>query len=293
MIIRKVKIDELDEICLFIEKMNSEEKNQIGYCGDEFGDIKDYLTNDFGDTRFEESFIIAKNKNEIVGLIGFDSDIEDKSVEIWGPFIKYGNEEIFEELWENTLEILSQKIKKANFFINIENTIALNFAEMVGCKKISEEYVMEICRTDISNENDKNVNYLDKKDNESFVKLHNSIFPKTYYSGETIISRVNETRKVFSYTKEDKLLGYIYCEIQNDFGSANIEFFAVDENYRKKGIGSSLMNKALNWIFSFKSIDTISLCVNAKKTGAIKLYRKAGFRYKHHLVYLLKEFDTR
>lgn len=36
---------------------------------------------------FNESSIVSIEDGEIIGVIGFDSDLEDNSAEIWGLFI--------------------------------------------------------------------------------------------------------------------------------------------------------------------------------------------------------------
>ncbi len=88
--------------------------------------------------------------------------------------------------------------------------------------------------------------------------------------------------------KADELAGYIYVEAEPEFGEGNIEFFAVNELQRSKGIGKKLLIMGLKWLFLFDSISSIKLCVNLKNEKAINLYKKVGFKQKHQLSYFSK-----
>ncbi len=58
--------------------------------------------------------------------------------------------------------------------------------------------------------------------------------------------------------------------------AASIETLAVDEAYRRRGIGTSLLNKLFE-IFRTNGIDLVTLSVPAEETEARKLYQKLGF----------------
>ncbi|MGV3465591.1 MAG: GNAT family N-acetyltransferase, partial [Heyndrickxia sp.] len=82
---------------------------------------------------------------------------------------------------------------------------------------------------------------------------------------------------------------YIYVEANPEFGEANIEFFAVKEEFRGKGLGRRLLNIALQWLFSYENIHEVTLCVNSVNEKAIRLYQKAGFEHVHDLCFFSKK----
>lgn len=53
---------------------------------------------------------------------------------------------------------------------------------------------------------------------------------------------------------------------------------SVIDGFRENGVGSALMNYALEWAKSRKEIEKISLSVFSTNERAIKLYKKLGFR---------------
>ena len=70
---------------------------------------------------------------------------------------------------------------------------------------------------------------------------------------------------------------------------ASIETLAVDENYRRRGIATSLLT-AIFEAFKAKEIDLVTLSVPAVEVAAIKLYGKIGFEPRGH--FLWKRLDS-
>lgn len=282
------KKEDIKKISRFIAELNIKEENHIAYCGTDREEIENSLIEDITDVTFDESFIIATEEDEIVGLIGFDADIERNNVEIWGPFIKIDRGNILADMWDKMMKLLPKEIETINMFINNKNENCLELARDLDFSKKSEESILEIERSTIDNLDEIHLMELDIKDYESMEELHDKSFPNTYYSGEEIISRLNNNRKVFVCKEADELAGYIYVEAELEFGEGNIEFFAVNELQRSKGIGKKLLTMGLKWLFLFDSISSIKLCVNLKNEKAINLYKKVGFKQKHQLSYFSK-----
>ena len=85
---------------------------------------------------------------------------------------------------------------------------------------------------------------------------------------------------------ENKILGFVYGRESNPPAealdkwksrkAASIETLAVDEDYRRQGIATSLLT-ALFEKFTQKEIDLVTLSVPAVEVAAMKLYGKLGF----------------
>jgi len=279
------KKEDIKQIASFIAELNSKEESHIGYCGTDKEEIENSLIEDITDIPFQESFIVAKEDEKLIGVLGFDSDIESNSAEIWGPFIIENKWDIAVKLWERMIDILPKEINILRLFVNKKNKNCIRFAANLKFNKISEETILVFERKDITDLQDITMIELSSDYYEDMKSLHDKIFPNTYYSGSQIIDRINDYRKVFIDVKNNRLSGYIYAEVSPEFGEGSIEFFAVDESVRGKGIGSKLLTMALRWIFSFESIDNITLCVNSGNEKALNLYKKVGFKEKHQLCY--------
>lgn len=282
------KKEDIKEISEFIARLNYKEESHIAYCGNDSEEIENSIMDDITDIAFDESFIIAIEDDEIIGVLGFDADIERNNAEIWGPFIEEEKWNVVTQLWDKMVELLPKEVKLLNMFINNKNNNCLELANDLKFNKVSEESIIKFERSNIGSLDEVCLIELDIDDFEAMKELHDKTFPNTYYSGEEIVSRLNIYRKVFVCKEDTKLVGYIYVESEPEFGEGNIEFFAVNESQRSKGVGSKLLKMALKWLFSFNSINSFTLCVNSGNENAINLYKKIGFKQKHQLSYFTK-----
>lgn len=283
------KKEDIKKISSFIAKINSKEENHIGYCGTNSEEIANSLMKDIIDISFNKSFIIGIEDEKIIGVLGFDTDFESNSAEIWGPFLKEDKWDIVAEMWSKMIEILPKGIGLISMFINKKNRNCLRLADSFHFIKESEEIILSFERTYAHKLQDISIIELSTVYYEDMQLLHDKVFPNTYYSGSQIIERLNNHRKVFIDIKNNKLTGYIYVEVNPKFGEGRIEFFAVDELQRGKSIGSKLLTMALKWLFTFDSINNIILCVNSENKKALDLYKRVGFKQKHQLYYFTKK----
>lgn len=272
--------ENLEKIAEFMAVMNMRKENHIGYCGDNKEEILGTLQEDFLSNK---SLMFLSDEKEIVAVLGVDLDIENKTAEIHGPFVdeKYGVN-LALKLWNNILPLIPNKINKANIFFNYKNSLAMEFANSLNFNFKSNEFVLSLNREDrIENLSD-GVRILKDDEKEEFIKLHDNIFPNTYYSGEMIVNKINSKNKVYIYKDKDEIQGYVYVEVHPEAQQGNIEYLGVNPNFRGRGLGVSLLSMAIDFVFSHDVIMEIILCVNCDNE-AIKLYEKCGFKEKNFL----------
>lgn len=101
-------------------------------------------------------------------------------------------------------------------------------------------------------------------------KLHKN-FEKTYHM-ETEINNINSI--ILVNEEEKKINAYLYAVKTID----NIDILSiyVEEKYRKKNLGSSLLEELINNNRYLKQ--SIMLEVSTNNTPAINLYKKMGFQ---------------
>ncbi|MFO1446178.1 GNAT family N-acetyltransferase [Bacillus sp. Bva_UNVM-123] len=287
--IKVMKIEDVEIISKFISQLNNKEKSHIGYCGKDSKEIANSLLNDLSDIKYTDSFVGAYEQNQLIGLLGFDACLENNSAEIWGPFIHEDKWDVVHALWRKMSNLLPSDIRSLSMFPNIKNHNARNFAKYHSFSKQSKQTILTFHQEDKNELADIEMIELSKRDIPAMKKLHNEVFPHTYFNGDQIVHRINSNRKVFILTNQNDLSGYIYVEAEPKFGEGSIEFFAVRESERGKGIGGKLLTVALKWLFTFEKINSITLCVNSSNDKAISLYKKIGFKHVHDLCFLTKE----
>jgi ribosomal-protein-alanine N-acetyltransferase len=70
----------------------------------------------------------------------------------------------------------------------------------------------------------------------------------------------------------DKLIGFVMGERER--GTGWIATFGVDPDYRRRGIGTDLLDAVERQLGS----DSVRLCVRVSNEPAIRLYERAGYR---------------
>lgn len=83
---------------------------------------------------------------------------------------------------------------------------------------------------------------------------------------------LSDTDSVYNYMDNDKVLGYL--EIRLVDGVIDIMNIFVNEENRKQGIATSLMEE----MFNKENYSRIMLEVNEHNDEAIRLYNKLGFK---------------
>ncbi|WP_223702344.1 GNAT family N-acetyltransferase [Sutcliffiella deserti] len=287
--IRKMNENDLELAANFISQLNQAAESHIGYCGMEGKEIASSLKDDVTDVPYWESFILAYAEDELIGVLGFDGDLENKSGEVWGPFLKLEKWGFAPEMWEAMKGLLPEKIDELYMFPNKKNHACIDLARNMGFNHHSDQTILKVKKENFSLVQSTVFQEISASYYAEFELLHDTTFPSTYYSGKQIIERLNNHHKLFITEEQNELSGYIYVEVEPEFGEASIEFFAVNELHRGNGIGAQLLTIALQWIFTFNKIYSVTLCVNSTNQKAINLYRKMGFDQVHDLCFFRKK----
>lgn len=134
----------------------------------------------------------------------------------------------------------------------------------------------------------KNVNELAKQVQE----LHVLWRPDLFLSVENVIreedfERFIENKEIVVAKLQDEIVGYMMFSIKEIIKNImryrkqiSIEAICVDEKYRGKGIGTSLLNYAKK-IGKENHCTDIYLTVNEENEDAIRLYEKFGLKVKN------------
>ncbi|KGP91987.1 hypothetical protein N780_15545 [Pontibacillus chungwhensis BH030062] len=272
---------DLKELAQFIAKLNQNPSTHIGYAGDEQVEIHDTLMSDFSDLDPSSSFSVCYVDGQIIGAIGVDVDLSDESGEVWGPFIMEGTGyNLAERLWDELLVTLPTSINTFSFLIHKDNDPAQTFLTRKEARKCQSHIVLQATLAQKPEENIISMIFpYTASDFKAFNALHNALFPDTYFSAHTIINRLNQDRELlFAKDTSGEMKGYVYIEANPAHGEGSIEYIGVATQHRRKGLGKQLLTAALHHLFSYKSIQDISICVAKKNEAAISLYKRVGFK---------------
>jgi len=278
------------EAASFIATLNQIKKHHIGYCATNRDQVLKDMNDNLTDIPFEASFVGAQIDGRLIGLIGCDVGMDDQSAEIWGPFVDPSyNIDLALTMWDQLQQIIPVEFKYIGIFPHVENELAHEFAAKIHSKQGENQIILTYQQERLTTVDKYKEFVLSQQDKRNFINLHNKMFPNTYYNGQEILERIDDTKQVFVVKDLRKIIGYVYAEAEPTFGNGSIDFIAIDPAYRGQGHGKNLLKVAPQWLFSFTEIEQIELCVSADKQAAIELYRPVGFKIKHELYYYSKE----
>ncbi|MFA5934408.1 MAG: GNAT family N-acetyltransferase [Candidatus Paceibacterota bacterium] len=128
-----------------------------------------------------------------------------------------------------------------------------------------------------------NFNYeLCLKENKEYDQTINTDYPFTKEGENYFKSRIESDNSLVLIAKKDeKVAGYFIGSIitNEDYRTitsiAEAENMYIDENSRKQGIGSKLIQQFESWC-NDKKIQTIRFVASAKNIEAIEFYKKRG-----------------
>jgi ribosomal protein S18 acetylase RimI-like enzyme len=237
--------------------------------------------------------LAAFQKSELIGALGCELDQELGRGWTRGPFVvsePVDWEEVASSLLYELRDALPPSIHRLDSFLNIANERGNQFYLSNGFLQLRLVHVY-VCKDPINLPEDfepgESLNPLDQ---ETFITLHNSVFPQTYASGQKIAEKLDENHRVFVNTRRGELLGYVYATIDEDTGDGSVDYIGVKSEARGKGIGRQLLFTALQWLFEIKKVKQVVLVVNDDLADARSLYENVGFRLKYTGVHTRKDW---
>lgn len=286
--VRIGKSKDFKELSIFLSKINSKKQSHIGFCGEKSEEIHRTLGEDFI-VDGEVTFFEARNDDgEIVAAFGLD--IDETSAEVWGPFNQTESFKVQKELWKELLNA-NPAVQTFEFLINKENTRQQAFMNEIKSKNMGEHLDLEVKEKDFDMVNEiKSVSFK-LNDFQEFEKLHDTVFPNTYYDAKTIRERLNDGENVLKLLKTDsnEIQGYAYYEADTEMEEAYLEYIGISDKFRNQGLGTMLLKEVLSEMFSYPQINEITLTVDSTSNEANHVYKKVGFKPKNVLISYLLE----
>lgn len=144
-------------------------------------------------------------------------------------------------------------------------------------KEGNKMYSIKEMNNQIVNEYEKEIKeYLKETLNQNNIICDTAFVDKTYKDMKDFIE--DESAIIICAFDNDKLLGFIwgYEREVNENKRIHINYFIVNSNYRKQGIGKRLIEKIYK-IAKNRNIAKIELMVTAQNKEAVDFYKKQNF----------------
>jgi ribosomal protein S18 acetylase RimI-like enzyme len=280
--IKRMNESNFNQAVNFISSLQSINNQYIGYFGITPEEIDPYIKQ--LEPGWKETSLLAYDGEEMIGLMIIEYDLELQRAWIHGPMVTHNNwQGIAEELYLNAIQkIIPEGIKDFELFGHKTNENLREFALKNGFKPSDPSAYLVYKRenqNDVVNIQDPHIMDLNEQYYSSVEKLHDKMWPTSYYSGKQIIEKLDERTKIFIDTDGKKLRGYIRGSVEPGGKEGYIGFVSVDESERRQGIGIRLVNVMTYWLLSSFDIESIGLNVYDTNIAALNLYKKAGYEH--------------
>ncbi len=271
--------DDFPEIARLIDRENQTPESQCIHSGEGYEGILQTMNK--WDEVSEICFAIAVQDGQLIGLLGSEFDEEMARGWLWGPFALVEDwDRLAAALLQELLSILPPAIHRLDFFVNIANQRASRFYLAHGFQQPERSYVYLAPRPRGPISVPEPCEPLPPERAAAFCALHDTIFPRTYYTGQDILDQQDGDHQLFVCREGGELLGYVYAII-DEGGEGYVEFLGVREDVRARGLGKRLLLTALEWLFEVKHVSAVGLTVAEGQTNARSLYENVGFRIKY------------
>jgi ribosomal protein S18 acetylase RimI-like enzyme len=273
---------QLAETAAFISRLQADKTHQIAYFGNEAAEIAAAIQT------FDPpgNVLLAYQSEALIGLLGVDTDADSHRAWLYGPLVDHPDWQVVADALYDAalrLDMIPAFVRDEEMFVDAANTNVAVFAAGHRFIPGTPQASLRLGRDTLPQLADEaDVIALTKPQHQGFIRLHDSLFPNTYFSGQQIIQRLGERDRVFVvYVPQVDVIpiGYIYAKIDAEATDGYIDFLGVYEPFRRKGIAKGLISTAINWLFSYSEIEAVTLTVDAANTAALTLYTSLGFTH--------------
>lgn len=234
------------------------------------------------------------NNGKVVGKINIVLEVVEKLKTVYIHFlvlldVSEDNIKIAEKLIEKAV-LIANKYNAESILLGERNVIQLKLLEKLGLNNSYRSLKMNL--DDVSLKAPlldliQLTNYNKEKYLVTFNDSFNDMPHGTCLDISGVLEYIEKTdicNHYFMVSKNEKIIGFMNCSIENGEGSFDI---GLCKEYRGLGYGKSLLETAINFLNN-QTVDKIFLIVIEENSKAYTMYKKRGFKEDSILSYWIK-----
>ncbi|HZC27457.1 MAG TPA: GNAT family N-acetyltransferase [Actinopolymorphaceae bacterium] len=256
---------DLAEIVGFVAARNDDDAQHIGYVDTEADDIAAA----FRDLEPGAVFAVARLPGgDLVGVLGAEWDLDIGRTWLYGPW-----GEASDALYAELRAHIPSGAAEHELYPAAANTAVADFGERHGFSGGGASVIYEITRERLTTVPPSSLPEISPDLHEQFTALHDQAFPGTTYTAAALLDREPPPLVV----AEDRLLGYVVLHLTPDSGAGELDYIAVAESARGRGLGTRLVRAAVHQAFADERMKTLVLSTNDDNASAHRMYERVGF----------------
>ncbi|MEL7208297.1 MAG: GNAT family N-acetyltransferase [Actinomycetota bacterium] len=240
----------------------------VPYVGADADSIAAEMT---GVAGWADTTTVAVVDGRVVGWLLGETDPAMGRVWWWGPFVADESwDGIADELYRRTRPRLPAAIGEEEACGDARSTSIEAWSRRHGLAPAEASVLLRRQRGPAAP--DGRVRPLTPADHGAVMALHERAFPATHLTPSALVA-AGDPRLVIEV--DGVVVGYVAYEIQAD-GSGYLDYLAVDEGVRGRGLGGTLVEHACHLLFE-GGVTHAHLTVREGNGPARSLYRRLGF----------------
>jgi ribosomal protein S18 acetylase RimI-like enzyme len=275
------------ELARFVAAHNGDPAHHIGYLGDEANDVIAELT----DLDEDAAFGTARDRSgRLVGLLGVEWDTGIGRAWLLGPWTALdptdaetgsdsdNGSDLMDRLYATVDREIPDGVSEREIFCAVTNAAVVAFAGRHGFGPPRQQAILTFPRSRLADLPPVTLPALTSRYVDQFMALHDSAFPGTHTPAAGLLDK---GEPIWMAVDGDTLLGYVTLKLRPEFDDAQIDYLAVAEPARGRGVGATLLAAALHLAFADARITSMELVTS--NPVARRLYERTGFTLSHDM----------
>ncbi len=180
--------------------------------------------------------------------------------------------ELMDALYATVDATVPAMIGEREIFCDATNTAVTAFAERHGFGEPKPHTILRFRRADLAGLAPVTLPRLTPAFEGRFAALHDRAFPGTHAPASALLA---SGQPIWVELSGTELLGYVTLKLRPEHDDAQIDYVAVHEDARGRGVGGRLVAAALHLAFADERITRMDLVTN--NPVARRLYERVGF----------------
>jgi ribosomal protein S18 acetylase RimI-like enzyme len=275
--IRLAQAADYEAIAALIAQQNNRPQTQCIHSGE--GAINIYQQILDYEAANEIRLSLAETESGLQAVLGAEYDANLSRAWFWGPFALHPEDSLH---WAALLRHLNQHLpplKQNDAFVNEANQAAQTFYREQGFDVYSTVHVYA-AQPPTTQPAFTPCPSFEARWRDDLNDLHQEFFPNTYEPTDQMIAKCDDLHRLFVWVVDDKVVGYIFADMDSTYNEGHIHYLGVHANWRRQGLGRQLLLSALNWLFTKQAASAVNLTVLDNLVNAQQLYESVGFQLK-------------
>jgi ribosomal protein S18 acetylase RimI-like enzyme len=275
-LIRPPSRDELPAIAAFVATRQARPESRIAYFGDSPAEVAALLES-WDDPWWEGARVFERGE----GIAGFAAaEVDERQGRAWihGPFV--GDRQVTsvaDELLDALISSLPAAVDDLELLGDVANVRLGELATRFGFTAGTVNHLLTLDAAGIRRLPALDAPPLEPRLTAAFVDLHDSVFPGTYYPGETLVDRFASGESVVvAVAERGSLVAYAAGQIDEN-GRGYVDFVAAAPDHRRRGHGRLVTVALVRALDARGPVPAVRLTVASTNDAALDLYHSLGF----------------